>query len=111
MRLRCPVGRMASIHDQCPLGRSLASRQAGISKGTIERQAVLMVFAERLVSAYSHPGIPADELSETRYLFSSYGIEWPLLVWTDCRSGLSTIPLRLISSRKLLAVTGWPLLA
>jgi hypothetical protein len=43
---------------------------------------------------------------ETSYLFSIYGIEWPLLVCTDCRSGLSTIPLRLISSRKLAAVTG-----
>src|SRR5215470_20225670 len=37
---------------------------------------------------------------------SIYGIEWPLLVCTDCRSGGSTTPLRLISSRKLLAVTG-----
>ena len=42
---------------------------------------------------------------------ASYGIECPLLVCTDCTSGLSTVPLRLISSRKLLAVTGWPLSA
>ena len=51
----------------------------------------------------------APTFAGARFEFSSYGIEWPLLVWTDCRSGLSTIPLRLISSRKLLAVTGWPL--
>jgi uncharacterized coiled-coil protein SlyX len=51
------------------------------------------------------------QFAPSEFVPSSYGIEWPLLVCTDCRSGLSTIPLRLISSRKLLAVTGWPLSA
>src|SRR5438093_416495 len=49
-----------------------------------------------------------DGRNELRKIcYFAYGIEWPLLVWTDCRSGLSTIPLRLRSSRKLAAVTGW----
>ena len=48
--------------------------------------------------------VPGRE--DGKYSRSSYGIEWPLLVCTDCRSGLSTIPLRLMSSRKLAAVTG-----
>ena len=63
--------------------------------------------AEEWSSAYSHPAnLRPGELPETRYLVFSYGMEWPLLVCTDCKSGLSTIALRLISPRKLAAVTG-----
>ena len=104
--LKEQVAQIQKVSAQLEVGKSvpqmvLNDRWSGLARsGLAETHSVMISSPIR----HSRP----DKIPKTRYLFPSYGIEWPLLVWTDCRSGRSTIPLRLISSRKLAAVTGWP---
>jgi hypothetical protein len=80
-----------------------------LSRFSIERHAVNSSSLKDWSSAHSPSGNDGRTNSRRQGIFFlSYGIEWPRLVCTDCRSGLSIIPLRLISSRKLAAVIGWP---
>jgi len=66
-----------------------------------------MFFAERLVQRLFPPENNDWPLPDPRYLFSSYGIEWPLLVFTRLRSAFLIRPSGMRSSRKLALVTGW----